>query len=131
MEKLSALFLSLTIFLSSFFGGGFDYGRSVSLSANDLSRAGYALTELLVDNCYNIFKHKAGKAVGDSGTTTVWPMASFAEALSDAYRLYPGSLKLRAVFSDALKNGFGRYLTPEDKLVTPSAEFDGISYYNS
>ena len=132
MAKLSSILLSLTIFFSSFSGaGGPDLGRSAALAGNALSRSGYALTSALVSRCYNFVTHAFNNKTDKKETAFVWSAASFVEMLADAYRLYPGSLKLKTAYADALRNGFRRYLTAEETIETPSGSFDGISYYNA
>lgn len=132
MEKLSALMLSVTIFLSSFFGaGGLNFERSAALAAHDFSRAGYALTELLIGKCYDPVTHTFNRKTDEKGMPYVWPAAAFVEAMADAYRLCPGSVRLRIAYADALKKGLSRYLTAQGALETPAGTFDGICYYNA
>lgn len=132
MEKLLALMTGVIIFFSSLFGaGGLDFGRSALLAENAFSRAGFALTDLLIDRCYDVRTHTFNRRTDEKGMPYVWPAAAFAEALADAYRLYPGSVRLRVAYADALKRGFSRYLTPEGTLATPSGAVDGICYYNA
>ena len=132
MAKLTAFFLSLILFFTSFFGAG--SGRSVDRSEkianNEFARAGYSLAALLADNCYDALKGQILGNTDGNGVPYVWPASSFVEAMADAYRLFPGSAKLRQAYAGALKRGFARYLTEDEDYATPT-KAQPISYYNS
>ena len=131
MAKLISFFLSLTLFLTSFFcRGGFDARKSEALSQNAFAAAGYRLTSLLIDDCYDPLRHAFHRATDSEDTPYVWPATSLVEAMADAYRLFPGSAKLRVAYADALKRGLKRYLATEETFTFPTGTAENVSYYN-
>ena len=128
MAKLIAFFLALQMFFAAL-SGGVQSARTVS--QNEYAGAGFSLTRTLIGDCYNVLTHKLDHSTDSSGMPYVWPAASFVEMLSDAYRLFPGSAKIKTVYRDALVNLFPQYLAENQTLHTTSGDVDGISYYNS
>ena len=120
------------MFLSA---GPFFCGRSVdeanSVANNEFARAGYELTLSILPKSYDLRSHKTYDYMDKSDYAFVWPAASLIESVADAYRLFPGSIKLRTYYSDMLTNGIERYLVKDAVITAPEKEYSGISYYNS
>ena len=128
MEKILSFFLSIVLFFTSLTGAGGSFRRSAAVAENELAAAGYELAVLLEDRCYNLFNHTLKSATDSSNMPYVWSAAAFVEMAADAYSLFPGSLKLRAVYADALNNLLPKYLT--DGYAPVGEDGDPAPYYN-
>ena len=106
------------MFLSALFGG-FGVRQSAVIADNAFAAAGYALSRTVQKRCYNAFTHTLNRKTDEKGTPFVWPCASYAEMLADAYRLFPGDPILKRNYRDALKNLFPQYLAQDQTIRTP------------
>ena len=132
MNRLTAFFVALSVF----FGAAFGVGRSnlsaaAALSKNDFAVAAYQLTAQLQKQCYDRLKHTLARKTDAGGMPYVWSAASYLEMLSDAYRLYPGDVRLRLNYRDALKKLLPKYLAVDQTVDPPSGAVSGVSYYNA
>ena len=130
-QKLLSIFMSAVMFLSAGLFAGRSADDASAIVNNEFARAGYELTLKILDKSYNLTSHKTLDYMGQSNFAYVWPAASLIESVADAYRLFPGSLRLRAYYGDMLTNGLGRYLVKDAVITAPQKEYGGISYYNS
>ncbi|MBR0112680.1 MAG: hypothetical protein IJM02_02940 [Clostridia bacterium] len=132
IQKLLSIFMSAVMFLSA---GPFTGGRSASeasaVANNEFALAGYELTLNILSESYDLQSHKTFDYMSKKNTAFVWPVASLIESAADAYRLFPGSLKLKRYYRDILTNGIDRYLVKDAVITAPEKEYSGISYYNS
>ena len=132
MTRITAFFVVLQLLFASVFGVGWnDAAVAVKVSHNDFAISAYQLTALIQKQCYHPLKHKLDKKTDQGGMPYVWSAASYIEMLSDAYRLFPGDIRLRLNYRDALKNLLPRYLAADQSIHTPSGTVDGVSYYNA
>lgn len=130
--KLLSIIMSVVMFFSA---GSFFCGRSVgeasSVANNEFACAGYDLTLNILSKSYDLFSHKTYDYMGESDFAYVWPAVSLIENVADAYRLFPGSIKLKTYYNDMLTNGIKRYLVKDAVIKASEKEYSGISYYNS
>ncbi|MBR5427843.1 MAG: hypothetical protein IK118_05800 [Clostridia bacterium] len=130
--KFAAFFLALQMFFASLFGaGGMNFDRASAIAKNDLAAAGYSLSRTMQRECYDILRHTLHSKTDSTEVTYIWGAASYLEMLSDAYRLFPGDVTLRANYRDALKQMLPRYLAADQTIETADGAVDGISYYNA
>lgn len=131
-RKILSFFMSAVMFLSA---GPFIDGRSIgdasSIADNEFACAGYDLTFNILSESYDLSNHKTHDYMGKTDSAFVWPTASLIENVADAYRLFPGSLRLRLYYGDMLTNGLERYLVKDAVISAPEKEYGGISYYNA
>ena len=131
-QKIIAFFLSLVLFFSSGAGLGkldLDASRAAAGSAN--AQDGLQLLELIMKKSCDPLRHTVKENLGDSGMPSVWSFAALTEAMADAYRLFPGDLRLRICYRDALTQAAKRYLVEDAEIQTPERVYEGISYYNA
>ena len=132
MNRIAAFVVALQVFFGAVFGVGLDHYRTaVEISKNEFAVSAYQLSTLLQKQCYNPLTHKLNQKTDQEGMPYVWPAASYVEMLSDAYRLYPGDLRLRLNYKDALKKLLPKYLAVGQTVNPPTGAVSGVSYYNS
>ncbi|MBR5410838.1 MAG: hypothetical protein IK104_09205 [Clostridia bacterium] len=130
MAKIISFFLTLTLFFSSLFGTGGDVKQSRRVSGNDYASAGYSLTKKINDACFDRVFNTLHSTIDGKVTAYVWPAASFAEMLTDAYRLFPGNTNVSTSYRLMLKRLLPSYLVKDAVLTLPSGETPTVSYYN-
>ena len=132
IQKIIAFFLSVSLFFSSgVWCGKCDLQTARSAAASAYAQDGYRLLDLILSKSYDPIRHTVKEKVGEGGTSSIWGAASLVEAMADAYRLFPGSLKLRTYYRDALTRMLEQYLVEDAEISTPGNRYDGISYYNA
>ena len=131
-QKIVSFFLSLVLFFSAGVGlGKTDVRTAREISSNACAQAGYRLTGLLLDDCCSLTQHTFTEHLGKGGRAYVWAAASMVETMADAYRLFPGSAKLRAYYTDALTRVLKGYLVEDAEVTVPAGVCPGQSYYNA
>ena len=131
IQKIFAWFLVIRLFFAAGFfipGSG---GRAEAIAKDETAAAGYSLTQTLLKKCYSTVKHEMYNNTDGKDRPYVWAAASFLEAMSDAYRLFPNDLKLKQSYSDALKRYLPGYLCRDATFETPGGTVSGVSYYNA
>ena len=130
-QKILAWLLVVRLFFAAGFFLPGNQSRAEAIAQDETASAGYSLTQLLLEKCYDPLGHNMHKHTDDKGLTYAWGAASFLEAMADAYRLFPTDLRLRYDYNDALKRCIPHYLAKDQTIETPSGPVSGITYYNA
>ncbi len=132
IQKLIAFITGVILFLSAApFRGGRTPAQAVTAANDPYAVAGYGITDQLLKERYDIRSHTMRDKPGSEDMPFVWSAASFIETMADAYRLFPGNLRLKKYYCDALSNTLKKYLVEDAEITTPGGVVSGISYYNS
>ncbi len=131
LQKLIAWLLVLRLFFAAGFFLPGNRQNADAIAKDETAAAGYALTQILLEKCYDPLRHNMHKHTDDKGLTYAWGAASFLEAMADAYRLFPADLRLRYDYADALKRCMPHYLAKDQTIETPSGPVSDITYYNA
>ena len=94
----------------------------------------YALAarELVLNICedyYSLESHVLKTDIGNDNSACVWPFASFLEALSDVYALFPNDEVVKKYYVDALDFGLSGFKVTE-KITYPTGS-SIETYYNA
>ncbi len=129
IQRLIAFITGIILFLSA---GPFHSGRTPAqarAAANDpYAVAGYGITSQLLKERYDIRRHTMRDKPDSEDMPFVWPAASFIETMADAYRLFPGNLRLKLDYCDALSNLLKKYLVEDADIPTSGGVVSGVSY---
>ena len=131
-SRLLSFFLCVNLFFSAgpFFGGR-TLKQAAAVAGNEFAAAGYGLTSRIISESCDPKNHRIKENMGKGGQPYVWSLASLIETLSDANRLFPANLKIRAAYRDALTGVLEQYLVKDAVIRTPEGEHAGVSYYNA
>ena len=100
--------------------------------ANDpYASAGYELILKTISKCYNTKNHWMSTATDSPDPPAVWGVASFIEAVAEAYRLFPDNETIGTAYRDMLTVYLDTYKVKNATINAPSQKYTGITYYNA
>lgn len=103
------------------------------LSENKYAAAALEQVEMLIAKYYDKPRHMVKTSLSDSYPAYVWPVASFLEALSEMYILYPDNETIRSTYLDCLDRCLTTYRVNNATITNPETgqTFTKQTYYNS
>lgn len=132
MRKIIVFFLSFVMFFSTGFSmGGYTLKQAADIAADPYNIAGWELAGLLMRKCSSLTGHRLYNKTDEREIPYVWPAASYAEMLCDAYRMFPANVGLRLHYTDALTRIFDLYKVENATVAAPGGTYSGVTYYNA
>ncbi|MGM9681575.1 MAG: glycoside hydrolase family 76 protein [Eubacteriales bacterium] len=103
------------------------------LSENRYAAVSLEQAEQLISKYYNKRTHTVKTSLTDSNPAYIWPVASFLEALSEVYTLYPENKTVKDAYLDCLDNCLPTYRVDNATIrnVETGESFRGQTYYNA
>jgi len=91
--------------------------------------------KLVLETCvryYDLKNHELRTYLGKNDIATVWPLASYIEMLTEAYRLYPDNERIEKYYRDVLDYCLPTYEVKNATIKPPSGQvYTNITYYNA
>ncbi len=105
--------------------------QMILLAENRYANASLEQILSICSEYYSRRTHILKTSLTNSEAATLWPVASFLEALAETYRLYPDNSTIAACYADVLDKCLDGYRVTNATISAPSGRYRDITYYNA